>query len=618
MGIQNKAAAAVLLLAPFAAVAGQGDVIFNSGIEPGLTIRGVAIAPAPMQRAVIQARFGESIATTSANANGEYGLVLEHRHVAGEPLVELRAFGAGEQSHIEWAAQLGPFDRLVAAAGDSVLDVSEEAFVTLSARSTAVTASMWAENGFAPLVDADMFDHAARSQQRAVRDITHALALVGSGQMALPEGTATTWNAVDNLVDSQRLYAAYDNAFPDTPCHVSPSQPFCQAIAALVHDTRVFPLVTPDPDEIHAVSFGYDYWGGSVAAAVRIVGDVGEWHGTGDGSYFQPVVVSTDPDGTLSVARSDGEPLASVITYMYVGGQQVLTHIETTSVRHRFSRGVGGLTEFNFAETVRYRYPNNPELPDATDQYPLNFPYLSTANRNPDALAGALGTLANRRWLLSTPFMPTASPQGFGQRAADIHAFAVAGGVTERGGVTFSLLQQDGDTFTLRYGDTDVETRLVNQEHPGAWRTVSRASGPDGDQVFTGMLMEIQAPPVWSMANAPGTFLSLINAHTCDGPYASLSDLSPYSLCMNLRIVLNPDGTADQGGLPAQWALAGGADAGRLRINRYSGANLSQSRGWEIAKVAGDRIWMIETMQAGTGNEATFVPTERIISYLRQ
>src|SRR5690606_2086331 len=143
---------------------------------------------------------------------------------------------------------------------------------------------------------------AARSQQRAVRDITHALALVGSGQMALPEGTATTWNAVDNLVDSQRLYAAYDNAFPDTPCHVSPSQPFCQAIAALVHDTRVFPLVTPDPDEIHAVSFGYDYWGGSVAAAVRIVGDVGEWHGTGDGSYFQPVVVSTDPDGTLSVA----------------------------------------------------------------------------------------------------------------------------------------------------------------------------------------------------------------------------------------------------------------------------------------------------------------------------
>lgn len=609
------------------------DSIFHSGIEPGLRIEGRVYWPGPVPGAVVTARFGDQIASTSARADGRYGLVIEYRHVTGTPPVELRARGTGAQSHIEYASQLGPFDRLQAAAGgDETLSHGEDAFVNLTPYSTAVTAYMRAESGFNPVADGVGFDRSARSIQWIYsNELALAVALAAQGDLALPAGSDTTWNALTSLSATQQFYADHMHARPSGACLDPPVNPYCTALATLPFDPEVLPSRTADPATIYSLSGGgFDYWGGSMSTAFIINGSSSAYQGTGISDGLQSVDSELLADGSYRLFHADGDPLQVQETWVFVGGVQVQRLIETMEVKARIARTVGNLEAVMFASTTRWRYPNNPEIPTTYQEGVLGLPRLSNSNPYPATQSGDLGPLANHRWVMTTPFPATGPNDNPGSRVADIHAFGVSGGTTERGGMAFSLNEQLADHFILGYGDQTSVVHLVNQDIPGIWRTRIVVTSPSATQVLSGILLQVDEPqPAWTAVNAPGLYRSYVNGHICNGPYADIELLYDNGFCISTEyswwgFLLNSDGTGQQdpNNFPAPliWTLPGPPNSGRLHINRMSGANLTVSRGWEIVKQSGNQIWMLENLVNGfpLPGPAEFLPTTRVMLYTRQ
>ena len=599
----------------------HADTIFHSGIEPGLTIDGRVYWPGPIAGAVVTARFGDQLATTSSRADGRFGLVIEHRHVSGTPLVELTARGTGTQAHIEYAGQLGPFDRLLTAAGsDEVLDIDEEAFAHLTPYSTAVSAFMRAENGHLPLQSLAAFERSARSQQvEHVFDIAPAIAFAAQGDLSLPAGYDTTWAAVTDMAGTQQLYADWYTALYATNCSSQPDAPICTIFSDLAGNSTVFPPGQPVPGLRYAVSNGGGYGFESAGFMETLVtdGSTGAyWNRFGDGPFA--IDASIESDGRYLFTRQDGEPFSTMETWRYINGQQVRTLIETVSLLVRFDRSVGNLAAYSQSSAIRYRHPDNPEIP--TEHLPAQptLPQVSIGNALADSQSGLRGPLAGSRWLVSVPTAGSGGPAYW--LDADIHPVTGSNGVTERGGRAFTVLDEGADDFTLDYGDFLMSTRLANEDYPGIWRTEVRITSADGTAYASGILIKVDAPQMaWSAANVPGLYRSRINGHTCDGPWGDIDVLWEYGTCAGTQgwfgFQLNADGTGIQAPntSPAAvtWALPGGVDAGRLRIDRMSGTTLVQSRGWEVIKVVGDRYWIIENLVQGS-SPATFQPSSRV------
>lgn len=598
----------------------HADTIFHSGIEPGLTIDGRVYWPGPIAGAVVTARFGDQLATTSSRADGRFGLVIEHRHVSGTPLVELTARGTGTQAHIEYAGQLGPFDRLLTAAGsDEVLDIDEEAFANLTPYSTAVSAFMRAENGHLPLQSLAAFERSARSQQTVhIADMVNAIAFAAQGDLPLPAGYDTTWAALTDMAGTQQLYADWYTALYATSCSSQPDAPICTIFSDLVGNSTVFPPGQPVPGLRYAVSNGggFGFEAGKPVTVFVFAGDTGSFWNQGEGPITFDVEVQGD--GRSLLTRQDGQPFTTIETWRYINGQQVRSLIETVSYTVRFDRSAGNLAAYSLSPRMRYRYPDNPEIP--TEYLPEQgaLPQVSLGNPLPASQSGNRGPLAGKRWLASTPFD---YGTGFaGALAADIHGVGTSAGITERGGLSFTVPSESADDFTLDYGDVQVVTRLVNEDYPGLWRTELSITSVTGTAYASGILVQVDAPQMaWSAANVPGLYRSRINGHICDGPWGDIDVLWEYGNCAGTQgwfgFQLNADGTGIQAPntSPAAvtWTLPGGVDAGRLRIDRMSGATLTQSRGWEVIKVVGDRYWIIENLVQGS-SPATFQPSSRV------
>ncbi len=619
------------LLWPAIGHGGGDDGIFHSGVEPGLTISGRAFWPSPLAGAVVEAHFGNQAASTTARADGSYGLVVEYRHVVGDQLVELRARGHGAQAHIQWRGQLGSVERLIdAAGGDEILDFTEEAFVHLTPYSTAVTAFMRADNGFSALTTFAQFERSARAQQFYVGSITHALALVAHGDLGLPNEATDTWQAVATLANSQRLYADYMKNRPSQPCFDQPTHPHCAVRAALLFDDAVYPALDPEPGEIHVFTPGYDYYGSLPTQAFSIDGGIGRYQHESHDSVLHEVQLQAGPDNGFVFQRADGEPLGVTETTAWMNGGQVRLHIETLDAYIRLSRGVGGLVNIATARTIRWRYPDNPEIPDLNYPAEPGFPVLSSVNPLPETQMGDLVPVANSRWVITAPFDSvnpgqTSNPA---PQAADIHAFGVDGGLAERAGVSFVLLEQQADRLLLDYPGATVETRLLNQDYAGVWRTFVTIDRPGGLRIVRGILMKVEEPqPMWTAASVPGLYRARTpNGFQCDGPYGDLEALYSGRFCgpPHFSFQFNADGTGIQdpnGVFPVAltWALPGGVDLGRLRFGREVSGMIAFSRGWEIVKISGDRYWILENYYAGPpAPPLAYTPTQRVVQYQRQ
>lgn len=603
----------------------HADTIFHSGIEPGLTIDGRVYWPGPIAGAVVTARFGDQIATTSSRTDGRFGLVIEHRHVSGTPLVELTARGTGTQAHIEYAGQLGPFDRLLTAAGaDEILDIDEEAFANLTPYSTAVSAFMRAENGHLPLQSLAAFERSARSQQTVhIADMVKAIAFAAQGDLPLPAGYDTTWAALTDMAGTQQLYADWYTALYATSCSSQPDAPICTIFSDLVGNSTVFPPGQPVPGLRYAVSNGggFGFESAAFVQTLSIDGSTGSsWNQFGDGPFA--IEANLEGDGRYLLTRQDGEPFSTIEFWRYINGQQVRTLMETESYTVRFDRSAGNLAAYSLSGRMRYRYPDNPEIPTEFLPEQGALPQVSLGNPLPASQSGNRGPLAGKRWLASIP-SPGSINSGLD---ADIHAVNAGGGVTERGSRAFTVPSESADDFTLDYGDVQVVTRLVNEDYPGLWRTELSITSVTGTAYASGILVQVDAPQMaWSAANVPGLYRSRINGHTCNGPWGDIDVLWEYGGCAGTQgwfgFQLNADGTGIQAPntSPAAvtWTLPGGVDAGRLRIDRMSGATLTQSRGWEVIKVVGDRYWIIENLVQGS-SPATFQPSSRVYVMERQ
>lgn len=609
---------------------GNNDTVFASGVEPGFTIQGRVYWPGPVSGAVVTARYDDRVATATSRADGTFGLVIEYRNISGTPLIELRARGSGAQSHIEYAGQLGPFDRLQDAAGDDeTLSLAEEAFVNLTPYSTVITAYMRAEGGYGPVVDVAAFERASRSLQiEQAASLTLAIALAAQGDLALPAGKASTWEALSDLLSSQRFMGDYWTLAYGSDCVADPQAPSCTISADLFENAMVIPAVAPVPGALHAYSNGggFDYAGIGYRMAFSLNGSAGHYQDQlGSPPRLEAVAVRDEGDNIFSIYRGDGSPLRVLVGYAFINGQQVLRHTETIEFSVRFSHTVGNLVAVSTGAKVRWHHPNNPEVPDQHFDFPISYPQISINNPMPETQSGDLGALSGGRWMMTTPFGLSPALD------ADIHVFAGSGGNAERGGQAFALVDQQADRFTLDYGTRQVDVHLVNQDLPGIWRTRLMITSGADTAIASGVLLKVDSPqPDWTAAIAPGLYRGRINGYMCDGPWAELDHFNEWGSCSPLGawrgFQINSDGTASMGnlgvGTAMSWNLPGGSDQGRLHVYRMVGESLQQSRGWEIVKVVGNRYWIMENAAFGgtppLPGPVTFSPTSRLYALDRQ
>lgn len=604
----------------------QEDRIFASGIEPGLAIHGRAYWPDGLARAVVVAHVGAHTASTSAGADGRYGLVVEYRHIQGTPLVQLQAGGIGSQANIRYVGQLGRIDRLLDAAGEAgVLTVAEEAFVNLTPYSTAVSAYLWAHAGFGPVSSQDEFERAIRSQQLDhVHELATAVALVAQGALPLPAGSDDTWQTLSSLAGSQRLYGDYKDLLWSVSCLSQPGHPVCN-LEALRTDPVILPPAQPVAGQIYLTSDGgFDHFAGRVGDAFVVDDDGAAFQSMMDMSpTLATVDVDVQGDGRYRLHHQDGSPLQVSQNYPIIDGQQVLELREILDVRLRFSHTAGNLVFAAATNRTRLWYPDNPEIPEVIREPAMPWPHIVTGNPLPAAQRPDLAPLAHGRWLMTLPLGTVMISLD-----ADIHAFGSTGGSTERGGHAFTLLGQEADRFTLDYGDRIVQVRLLNQDQPGIWRTALTITRGSDTTAASGILMQVDAPqPAWTAGTVPGLYRSRVNGQWCDGPYADLELHFSQGICIGSRewfgFQLDPGGTGIQDpnntGVPVQWSLPGGANPGRLHINRYAGATLTASRGWEVVKQVGNRYWVLENLPLGVvAGPAEFAPSNRVLAYDRQ
>lgn len=624
---------AALPLMLSAAVNAQDDAVFGSGFESGLRIDGLTTYPAPLAGASVQLHVGERLVGTQTAADGSYHLFVESRHLVGSSFAELRVQGSGDQAFIEWVGLIGPADRLLdAAQGTGVVDAEAIPFVNLGPWSTAVSAAMLADNGYLDIADADDFERMARAWQPVqVGVLARSLVLVAQGAMSLPDDSATTWQALTELAPTQVLFADYQSLAAASDCVADPQTPLCQMLAQFPDNPDIFPLQQPESGRLYATALGYDYSGsGAPSTSLRLADGQWWYQGSQGAGPLAPVDAEVLSNGGVRLHHDDGSALYVTPSTTYIGGQPVAREFRVMSETVRFSAGIDGLLQMSVARAAVWHYPDNPELPDQPVDTPMATPVLDASNPLPDAQLLPANAFADGRWLLATPFLTT-DPQSQGfpdQVMLDIHAFSGSTGVTERGGHEFTLVEQTGDGYRIDYDDESLVLRLVNQDLPGVWRALAEITSPTQTRIVKTMVLAVDAPqPAWTAGNAPGVYQSYINGHDCDGPYWQIAALTPAPFCGPPAVLftLNAGGTGTFSGPPASstpltWELAVGADAGRLRINRNLGTlNPFQTRGWEIVKQIGDRLWIMEDLRGSVDgttppDPVQFLPTGRVYS----
>lgn len=592
------------------------DRIYQSGFEPAFTIAGHIGYPTPLAGATVEAHFGNQVATTLSAADGTYRLAIEHRHLAPDTLIDLVGFGRGARSSEVWAGALGPYARLQVLAGGNTLSDSQEAFARLGPYSTAVSAALRGFNGFERITDPLLFERAARASAPD-RYLVYGLALIASGTTTLPAGAANTFAAVLSPAPAREMYT--DVAGLDTaPCTQASDSPVCALRTTLALDAAVMPAAALMPGVSYVPYLPY---GGSLNATA----ETGVAYRISNGSsgliFYKSsqglaANVSSDAQGRVTLARSDGQPLDSTTATVLIGGTQVQQTRELLSLVVRPSPGPGGVMRHANAFNVRLLYPNNPEIPTRQEPAMMNPPLEVAADDMllPPLLQGSAPNLVNGDYLLPLGVDLGVPADPFGARFGyDRHQFTGSNGAALRRGQSFTWSSPGAGRFSLLYGSTQTSLRLLNEEDPGVWRVLLRSQNGSQEIWLTGVLMAHDGGG-WNAGSPPTSYLADVNGQVCATPYGALNGDVVFGLCEPaFGWVFHANNSLDRLDIPGwgSWAYASGADAGRLLMNR---ANGSQRRGWEKVRLVSGRGFVLENVTNGSpAAPVSFTPTGRLV-----
>lgn len=592
------------------------DRIYQSGYEANFTLAGSIGYPTPLAGARIEAHVGNQVAATLSLADGTYRLAIEHRHLAPDTLIDLVGFGHGTRSSEVWASALGPYSRLQVLAGGNTLSGNQEAFVRLGPYSTAVSAALRGFNGFGRITDPLLFERAARASAPD-RYLVYGLALIANGTVTLPAGAANTFAAVLSPAQAREIYT--DVASLDTtPCTQAGDSPVCALRTSLTLDAAVMPAAALTPGVSYVPFLPY---GGSLYSTAE--SEVGYRISNGSsGLIFYKseqglaASVSSDAQGRVTLARSDGLPLDSTTSLVLIGNEPVQQTRDVLSLVVRPSPGPGGVIRHAYAFNVQLRYPNNPEIPTRQEPAMMNPPLEVAADDQvlPPLLQGSAPNLINGDYLLPLAVDLGVPSDPFGTRFGyDRHQFTGSNGAALRRGQSFTWSSPGAGRFSLLYGSTQATLRLLNEEDPGVWRALLRSQNAGKEIWLTGVLMAHDGGG-WSAGSPPASYLADINGHACATPYGALNGDVVFGMCEpRFGWVFNANNSLDRLDTPGwgSWAYAGGADAGRLLMNRGNG---TQRRGWEQVRLVSGRGFVLENVTNGNPAPAiSFTPTGRLV-----
>ncbi|MCQ4164593.1 hypothetical protein [Tahibacter harae] len=614
----KRAIAPLLLswLASTAAAQTPADRIYQSGFEAAFTIAGHIGYPTPLAGATVEAHAGNQVAATLSAADGTYRLAIEYRHLTPDTLIDLVGFGRGARSSEVWAGALGPYSRLQVLAGGNTLSDSQEAFARLGPYSTAVSAALRGFNGFQRITDPLLFERAARASAPD-RYLVYGLALIANGTITLPAGAANTFAAVLSPAPARAMYT--DVAGQDTaPCTQASDSPVCALRATLALDAAVMPTAALTPGVSYMPFLPY---GGSLNTTAEAAVAYRISNGSSGLIFYKSAQglaanVSSDAQGRLTLARSDGLPLDSTTSTVLIGNVQVQQTREVLSLVVRPSPGPGGVMRHAYAFNVRLLYPNNPEIPTQQQPAMMNPPLEVAADDLvlPPLLQASAPNLVNGDYLLPLAIDLGVPADPFGTRFGyDRHQFTGSNGAALRRGQSFTWNSPGAGRFSLLYGNTQASLRLLNEEEPGVWRVLLRSQNAGQEIWLTGVLMAHDGAG-WSAGSPPASYLADINGQVCSTPYGALNGDVSFGVCEPLfGWVFNPNNTLDRLDTPGwgNWAYATGADTGRLLMNRGNG---TQRRGWEQVRLASGRGFVLENVTNGNPAPAiSFAPTGRLV-----
>lgn len=598
--LSGGAAADVQFLAP--------DRIFGDELEndDALYFSGVVAYQDPLGNAAIfvEASDGSSYAGQT-DEQGRFS--FKASGFADEAWLSLRARGSGQQSFIEWASSLGDYRFLKQTALPfRNLNPAHLAALRVNPFQTALHVTM---RDLPPTtLSPDGRTASLRSGGIQSSDLIDVrgplLALMSSGELALPTGASSTLAAVS---DRGMLNAAYASArqLPKPPPQVThPTElplgvtiqsydPF--ALGYIVWDLRL--RMEPDGSGV--------YGGASGFATVPI-----QWNATADPSLVR-------------LTRLDGRPFSVSLGRAPDGpnGTWVDTRDLVTTVHVRFV--VGPRQEILVASTTdqeRY-YPNNPELPPVLS--PATQPFWFRPTLVDEVARQPFGDPSNSAWVL-----PACAAADCGLMevepgviriigsdvSREVHRFNADGtGTTARMGVDFQWQLKEGGGIELTYAHGAKSLLLIASHDLGHGRMAVLHTTPDGVRFAFNHDFKARLPQNQGFVPSDIVGIPHLNLFGCDYPMLDLPALN----CVpnyGIRFDARADGTGQVGSLAATWEID---TEGRVIWRLYSFGTLFRIRSWQKLAEDSGRVYVLENISANyppPGAEPEFSPTTRMLA----
>ncbi|MCX7555910.1 hypothetical protein OS187_03595 [Xanthomonadaceae bacterium JHOS43] len=612
------------------------DEIFRDNMEEYVVLSGQARFLDPMAGAqvTLSGSDGRQI-VVEADEDGRFDLSLEL--LSAQTVYQLRARGTGAQAHEEYASWLGQRDFLLERAGaDRTATEADLPALRLNPYQTGLYVAM-RDLATSPLSPTEReFERRARSfsavdfQTRAI-----LIAMLASGDLALPEGAATTLAAMSN--ESLALQAQLALEADTRPC---PENPYCVAIDRVMRDPDQLPLM-PAP---HGVTV-HPYLTHSVGLAItqprfRLeAGGTGTFGASNSASNDGLVpAIWTDEGEYVRVTPADGSAFDEWNFFANIPscGCQVPAIQRTVAYRLMFADGPAGTLLVGSSSEVVTHYPENPELPDQVLTATPGIGYASVVD---DVGLTSLPAPAGKTFILPTCQLPDCSAwvtsNLFHSNQSVVnepHQFAANGtGTATRLGLSFTW-ELDGDILTLDYSNGTHSALTIASADRLYGTTTGIFTDTDGREIpFSRMYAPRQAGAQFHSGNVVGaSFQSQI---AIDHPYSILSSTSPDRPGMiPTRFKFNPAGSGEYPSNPAitlTWSID---EVGRLRflLDRSGfppNSLYPQRRTWELVAEDAGSILVLETVEVPelVGGvyqplppAGTVPPTSRFFRYTRR
>lgn len=610
------------------AFATQPELIFRDGGERGVWLDGTAFAAAPLAAATVEASVAGATVSTVSDAQGRYQLFLEVPGATPSATIVLTARGVGPQAAQVWQSPLGPIDEAADRAGvDEVLVRSEDPFVDLTPRTTAIAAALREGGGGTISQNGPAFKTAARAvQHQFVIPLARMLHLYAEGAEPLPTAISDTLAAVASMGEIQRVYARHQEILQTAGTCVPPTSAFCLALQRYNFDTALVPISAPGLGVIFS-SFGPWQRGAWPVDAVRIDGSTATlWAAFPEPTSLDGVPVLAGPDAwPVRVGFPDERALTTSVSFPTRPGLgQVRQLREVYAFHYRFTRGPGGDLLVASGQSFRNRYPDHPQLP--TEDFPVSVLGFSAVVWSADTMVAPQPSMIPRlsggqRWLLPVA-TAAAAPQPW-LLQNEVGVLDAGGGIQlERSTVAATWAQAANGTLTLDLAQQPpvrLTVSFINEEEPGNWRVLVRArrTGQSDDEIV-GSAILMQALPLESgfqTADLSGRRIrSEVNAQSCGGPLGTIEALLPVfpapgaSFCFprfgwsffatGVAASGQPPPTTPPTSLPTIWSILPAPNTGIVYFDRRNNANAPLTwRTWRLLRRVGDRAFVLEDFE---------------------